>query len=146
MEFALLWVTSLSQPQINQTTSQEDDDVDMGDLKPDGFLDDCCKGLHTNIEDVPLAHMQTDPAESGNDSDYNANIDKGQHTNFKDMPLGQMDPAESGDVKALQGLDMLDVSMELWRQGFNDSMVRGFRWGREPKLDRRREETVDCKE
>ena len=71
--------------------------MDMGDLKPDGFLDDCCKGLHTNIEDVPLALMQTDPAESGNDSDYNANIDKGQHTNFKDMPLGQMDPAESGD-------------------------------------------------
>ena len=84
MEFALLWVISLSQPQINQTTSQEDDDVDMGDLKPDGFLDNHGKGLHTNIEDVPLALMQTDPAESSDDSDYNANIDKGQHTNFED--------------------------------------------------------------
>ena len=69
----------------------------MGDSKPDGFLDNHGKGLHTNVEDVPLALMQTDPAESGDDSDYNANIDKGQRTNFEDVPLGQVDPAESGD-------------------------------------------------
>ena len=43
-------------------------------------------------------------------------------------------------VKALQGLGMLDVSVKLWKQEFSDSMVRWFRWGREPKLDRGRGE------
>ena len=42
-------------------------------------------------------------------------------------------------VKALQGLGMLDVSMRLWMQRFSGSMVRRFRWGCEPKLDRGRE-------
>ena len=49
-------------------------------------------------------------------------------------------------VKALQGLGMLDVSVKLWRQRFSGSMVRRFRWGREPKLDRRREETMNLQE
>ena len=35
---------------------------------------------------------------------------------------------------------------ELWKQRFSGSMVQWFRWGCEPKLDRSREETVNCKE
>ena len=51
------------------------------------------------------------------------------------------------DVKALQGPGMLDTSVVPWMQGFSEyKLVRWLRQGRKPKLDRRREETMDSQE
>ena len=52
---------------------------------------------------------------------------------------------QSRCVKTLQGLGMLDMSVVLWVQGSVSLMVRWFRWGRKPKLDRGWEGTMNCK-